>query len=175
MRPARPQARPLPRRHLPCRVLFVAFNRPTGGPTIYEYFHTGRALCPWLQVLSHVSTCVRDIHAANYVHRNVKPAHIIHLRQENRWKLTDFDRAAVLGAAVPLDFTLAYASPELVAASDSGQDMVAAHPTVDCWAMGVVAFELLTGQQLLDSTDDREAVCSLCQDKHMFHRRRTRV
>ena len=122
------------------------------------YFHTGLTLCPWLQVLSHVSTCVRDIHAANYVHGDVKPAHIVHLRQENRWKLTDFDRAAVFGAAVPLDFTLTYAAPELVAASDNGQDMVAAHPAVDCWAMGVVAFELLTGQQALDSTGDREAV-----------------
>ena len=63
--------------------------------------------------------------------------------------LTDFDHAAPIGTLIPLAFTLAYAAPELLAASDRSQDMVAAHPAVDCWAMGVVAFELLTGQQVL--------------------------
>lgn len=114
-----------------------------------------KSLCGYLQVLSHIATRLHDIHAANCVHGDVKPAHILLLQRENRWTLIDFDKAATTGTEVTLDYTLEYAAPEVVAASDAGET-IAAQPSVDAWALGVIAYELLTGSKALDSTNDGE-------------------
>ena len=109
------------------------------------------------QVLSHIAEALRDIHAKNYVHGHVKPAHILHLRQDNRWTLTDFDRAASVGCPVPPVATLEYTSPENMHAAASGAEAVPASPAADCWALGVVAFELLTNTKALKPSDDGAA------------------
>lgn len=108
----------------------------------------------WLQVLAHVATRLKEIHAAGYVHRDVKPAHILLLPHENRWTLIDFDRVAAIGTAARPAATLEYAPPEVFAAMSSGGRPIEAHPALDSWALGVVAYELLTGNKALDTTRD---------------------
>ena len=105
-------------------------------------------------MLSHIAEALRDIHAMNCVHGHVKPAHILHLRQGNRWTLTDFDRAASVGCPVPPVATLEYTSPENMHAAASGAEAVHASPAADCWALGVVAFELLTNAKALKPSCD---------------------
>lgn len=104
-------------------------------------------------MLSHVAMRLRDIHAAGFAHRAIKPAHIMHLRSDNRWTVVDFDRAAALGALAPLTLNGAYAAPELAAAAaaagGAADAVVEVKAAADCWALGVVAFELLSGEQLL--------------------------
>ena len=114
------------------------------------------------QVLSHIAEALRDIHAKNYVHGHVKPAHILHLRQGNRWALADFDRAASVGCPVPPVATLEYTSPEHMHAAASGAEVVRASPAADCWALGVVAFELLTNAKALKPSYNGTATVRAC-------------
>eukprot|EP00892_Ulva_mutabilis_P002166 jgi/Ulvmu1/11950/UM082_0029.1 len=129
----------------------------------------GESLLDWLHratpdvfqavsVLSHIAALLRSIHAAGYVHGNVKPAHVIHLRQENRWTLTDFDRAVRVGSPVAPVYTLPYSAPELVIAAGRGDASIRADPAMDSWSLGVVAFELLMGKPSFDPSVDRAAV-----------------
>lgn len=106
---------------------------------------------PHLQVMSHVATRLSDIHAANFVHCDVKPAHILLLPRQNRWTVIDFDKAAAIGTAVAPNCILDYAAPEVVAAVTAG-GTIEAVPAMDAWALGVVAYELLTGRRALDSS-----------------------
>lgn len=50
------------------------------------------------------------------------------------------------GVQAPLSFTLGYAAPEVAIALTAGMEVVQAEPAMDAWAIGVIAFELLTGR-----------------------------
>jgi eukaryotic-like serine/threonine-protein kinase len=51
------------------------------------------------------------------------------------------------GSEAELSFTLTYAAPEVVAAYEAGQHNHAVHPASDVWSLGIIAFELLTGER----------------------------
>ena len=44
-------------------------------------------------------------------------------------------------------YTLRYAPPEVVTADALGESRMAAHPSVDVWALGILALELLAGRR----------------------------
>ena len=111
-----------------------------------------------LQVLTHIAEALRGIHAKKFVHGHVKPAHILYLRQDNRWTLADFDRASSVGCRVPPVASLDYTPPENMLAAASGAKVVRASAAADCWALGVVAFELLTNAKALKPSEDGTAV-----------------
>jgi serine/threonine protein kinase len=48
------------------------------------------------------------------------------------------------GEKCPLGFTLKYAAPELVDAYEGNQQVTCAATAADIWALGIIAFELLT-------------------------------
>lgn len=50
------------------------------------------------------------------------------------------------GAVAPLSFTLGYAAPEVAMALVEGEETVITECAMDAWAIGVIAFELLTGK-----------------------------
>lgn len=103
-----------------------------------------------MQVLSNISKRMADMHEAGYVHRDLKPANVIWLRRQNRWTVIDFGCAARIGDMAPLTFTLTYAPPEVVHAFVAGEQKTEASPAIDAWALGVMAFELLTGSPAFD-------------------------
>ena len=112
---------------------------------------------PATQVLAHVATRLRDMHQAQLVHRDVKPPNIMLLPRENRWTVIDFGTVARVGAEVPLACTVKYSPPEVVLALDARVGSVVADPAIDAWALGVVAFELLTGRSTFDILADGKA------------------
>ena len=103
-----------------------------------------------VQVLSNISQRLADMHGAGFVHRDLKPANVMWLPRQNRWTVIDFGCIARVGDAAPLNFTLMYAAPEVVHAFVSGLPTIRAAPALDAWALGVMAFELLTGAPAFD-------------------------
>ena len=58
------------------------------------------------------------------------------------WRETIISTSA--GDTAPLQFTLPYAPPEVVTAYQQGQHTIVASAATDIWALGVIAYELLT-------------------------------
>jgi serine/threonine protein kinase len=156
---------------------------------------------------------LKALHAEGYAHCNVKPANIMRRRKEHDWILSDFDRAAALGAlhgnlctcqstaaparmqgrvvsresalratlcnppphhadcsvihageavpAVEHMSRLRYSAPEVLqrpGAAEPGTVRVSC--AQDVWAVGVIAFELLTGERAFPETALQEEIQS---------------
>ena len=110
-----------------------------------------------MQVLSNISKRLADMHAAGYVHRDLKPANVMWLPRENRWTVIDFGCVARAGEVAPLNFTVAYAAPEVVRAFFLQRHYIESTPALDAWSLGVMAFELLTGAPAFNHLADGRA------------------
>lgn len=51
------------------------------------------------------------------------------------------------GSTARLTLSLKYAAPEIIAALEAGCHTIHVDAAVDIWAIGVIAFELLTGER----------------------------
>ena len=95
------------------------------------------------------------------MHRDLKPANVMWLPRQNRWTVIDFGCVAPVGDKAPLNFTMVYAAPEVIHAFLAGEKHIEASPALDAWALGVMAFELLTDAAAFDLlTDGAARVCS---------------
>ena len=131
-------------------VRVLGFGSREGVPFLVLEFVEGKTLGDLLRshgpytwaetrtLLAAVSRGLADVHAAGVVHRDIKPSNIL-VTPDGRVKLTDFgiaralDLARLTGTSTMLG-TPAYLAPE-------GQR----DERSDLYALGVVAFELLTG------------------------------
>jgi serine/threonine-protein kinase len=88
------------------------------------------------------------------VHRDVSPSNVL-VDRDGRVRLADFGIAKVEGRARTMAGTLkgklAYMAPEQVRAGETG-------PAVDQYALGLVLFELLTGEGALPGGSDAEII-----------------
>lgn len=136
----------------------------------------------WLQVLLGVTRSVQSIHAAGLVHCNVNPGNVLWVPSEAEWVAAGVSNVTQLGAQLsPGDtdgFLLTYAAPELarllprrggaacstrLSESDAGgedawwlQGPLVADPAMDAWAVGILAWELLTGTPAFDLDEEGE-------------------
>ncbi|MGW0731071.1 protein kinase domain-containing protein [Streptomyces sp. NPDC002851] len=97
-------------------------------------------------LLSQVCAGLYQLHAAGWVHGDLKPANVL-LMKDGSARLGDFSLAAELEgthAYAPGFTTPDYTAPELLWAdlSERGQQV---RPTADVWAFGVLAHVVLTG------------------------------
>jgi len=100
---------------------------------------------PWGQVvtlLAQVLDVLTACHGRNVVHRDLKPQNIV-LDQEGGVKLLDFGVAKIMAASDLTQTGAALGSPEYMAPEQFAANLY--DPRSDLYALGVTAFELLTG------------------------------
>ena len=112
-----------------------------------------------MQVLSHIAERLKDLHAAGYVHRDIKPGNIMWLPRKKRWTLIDFGCAARTGSNASTGFSLYYAAPEVLRAYLNGASTVVATEALDAWSLGVLAIELFSGKPVFDHLRPKAVVC----------------
>ncbi len=98
-----------------------------------------------VEIISIVALALDYAHKHGVIHRDIKPANIMVLTS-GVVKLTDFGVAMVLGELANLAGTPAYMAPEQI----SGWPV---DGRTDLYSLGVVFFELLTGQKPFMDTD----------------------
>jgi formylglycine-generating enzyme required for sulfatase activity/predicted Ser/Thr protein kinase len=100
-----------------------------------------------LTIIEHVADALACAHQQGLVHRDIKAANIL-LARDGRAVLTDFGLATAIagsmygqsmGGSMGITGTVEYLAPERL-------EGVAASPLSDLYSLGVVAYELLTGQ-----------------------------
>jgi eukaryotic-like serine/threonine-protein kinase len=94
-----------------------------------------------LVVLDQVCRGVSAIHAAGLLHRDIKPANVL-VGPAFRIVVLDLGLSQRRGAATNSWGTPAYLAPELADSAPITEDLA---PRVDVYALGVMAYELLTG------------------------------
>ena len=115
------------------------------GATLDELLLQRGRLSPseTLSLLIPVGEAVDLAHAAGIVHRDIKPANIFLLR-DGRPKIMDFGvahvPATVITAAGEFWGSPSYMAPEQITRSE-------ASPSTDLFALGVVAYQMLTGRK----------------------------
>jgi len=108
-----------------------------------------------LEILDGVCAAIEEAHRRQFVHRDIKPENIFlaHTPTGEVVKVLDFGLAKVLGVSRMSSTTTApggiagtpcYMAPEQLSGERAG-------PPSDLWALGVVAYEMLTGA-LFDGT-----------------------
>lgn len=114
-----------------------------------------------LLILSQVAEALHHAHQRGVIHRDLKPSNVV-IDAEGLPCLLDFGIAARIGPDVletrvtltgEFTGTLTYAAPEQVRASGSAPDV-----RTDIYAMGVIAYEMLTGSPPYATTGSLESV-----------------
>jgi eukaryotic-like serine/threonine-protein kinase len=133
----------------PSRTMFVTMEL-LAGPTLAERLRQKGPMSrdEALPVLSQLAEALHAAHEANIVHRDFKPGNVMLVNGRGdsgvRAVVTDFGLAAEISAgARPAAGTPDYMSPEQVRGQQLG-------PASDIYALGVVAYQMTTGQVPFD-------------------------
>lgn len=115
------------------------------------------------RVMSQLSGAVTHLHSLGFVHRDIKPENIFLCDSSCRWvKLGDFGLARAIGATVrAVWYESPFCTPEVEPAKAAEKEMerricegteeemediwITVQPCIDSWALGVLAYCLLTG------------------------------
>lgn len=95
----------------------------------------------------HVGSAIRYLHAAGWLHLDLKPSNIV--AEAGRAVLIDMSVARRPGRAGGGIGTWCYMAPEQVRGGDLG-------PAADVWGLGVVLYEAVTGQAAFDPDPEED-------------------
>jgi serine/threonine protein kinase len=133
------------------------------GESLRETLRRGRTMSgrEVTRVLHDVLDALDYAHTRGVVHRDIKPGNI--LRHRSHSLVTDFGVAKALSAAMPHSGTTsagmaigtpAYMAPEQIAADPKGDHRM------DLYAVGLLAYELLTGTQPFSASSPQETLAA---------------
>lgn len=111
------------------------------GGNLYEKIENGKKLDETIVVkyIMGLSQAVNYLHSNNIIHRDIKPENLV-LTIDNNVKLCDFGWSVITQELrTTLCGTIDYLPPEIVDSESYDQ-------TVDLWNIGVLTYELLTGE-----------------------------
>jgi len=116
----------------------------------------------FLSIAIKITEALGEIHAANIIHKDIKPSNIFFNPENRKVKIIDFGISTVLTRENPtiknpnvLEGTLAYMSPEQTGRMNRSLDY-----RTDFYSLGATFYELLTHQLPFDTTDVMELVHS---------------
>lgn len=123
-------------------------------------------IATFLPIAIQVAESLRQLHAHNIIHKDIKPANIIVNLATGQVKLTDFTLASQFSheqhkvTNLTLEGTLIYMSPEQTGRMNRALDY-----RTDFYSLGVVFYEMLTGQPPFERLDVMELVhCHLAKN-----------
>ncbi len=119
-----------------------------------------------LEIVAQIAEGLHAAHSSGFVHRDIKPANIL-IDQKGRAHLTDFGLAVSHRQRGKGDQsgTIPYMAPEQFSShSDMDEDNRPADIASDLWALGVVLYELLTGNRPFRGEDASSIELSILND-----------
>ena len=113
-----------------------------------------------LAILRDVASALDYLHSKRYVHRDIKPDNVL-IRADGHLKIIDFGLAQKFGRATRTRFgevmgTAKYMAPELINGANVS-------PATDIYALGVMAYELLSGRAPFDAGHTK-----VIMDMHLY-------
>jgi PAS domain S-box-containing protein len=132
-----------------------------GGISLKDYVKTySLELAEFLHIGIQLAGILHSLHRHRVIHKDIKPANILINPNNKEVKLIDFSIASLLPRETQeiqspniLEGTLAYLSPEQTGRMNRGIDY-----RTDFYSLGIVFYELLSGELPFSSTDPMELV-----------------
>lgn len=123
------------------------------------------------RILHDIVDALAFAHARGVIHRDIKPGNI--LRQGSHALVTDFGVAKAISAALPISGVttagIAIGTPAYMAPEQLAGDAAADH-RIDIYAVGLLAYELLTGSSPFTGPSPRETLAAqLTRDPKPLH------
>jgi len=116
-----------------------------------------------LSMISHVANALDYAHSKGIVHRDIKPANIMYIKDTKDVKVADFGIARITSSSKTktgvILGTPSYMSPEQI----SGRKV---DGRSDIFSLGVVLFEMLTGEKPFTGEDMTSLMYKIAKEKH---------
>jgi len=123
-------------------MLFIAMELVAGESLYHKYYHQRVEPSEVIRLIKAICAGLAHAHEADVIHRDIKPANII-LTAKGEPKIGDFGLAQASGTGDGSGIAMGtpgYTAPEVIANPNS------ADRRSDLFAVGVILYELLTGQ-----------------------------
>ncbi len=122
------------------------------GGSLKERIKQGVAPEGTVSIIRSIAEALRYAHSRGFVHRDIKPANIM-FREDGAAVLTDFGIAKIVGAETVLTATgLIVGSPKYMSPEQAKGEQTDAR--TDLYSLGIIFYEMLTGQAPFQSTTD---------------------
>lgn len=141
--------------------LYLILDFINGGHLFFQLYRQGTFSEELARVYTaEIVSAVAHLHKNGIIHRDLKPENIL-LDAEGHVKLTDFGLAKEIDDSKPANSlcgTVEYMAPEIVLAKGHGK-------AADWWSVGILLFEMLTGQPPFTHKNRQKLQQKIAKDK----------